>query len=191
MFISEGNIENAIQAHGAPREMSFPEYEMKGFEFDMLRGSGRNGRRHDVTVFIKRLEGYVCIQKPNYRGSGIYRAPSGGAEPGELITRAAVREMKEETGLDVTLMGFPLITRVTFRGPGGEVEPWTSYVFEAEGAGELVTNDPQEICEVKIVTAGEMTGRIADIMINSGWGGFRYRADLTRTVMEIMNSGGR
>ena len=54
-----------------------------------------------VLVFIRR-EGQLLLVKQNY-GNQYWSLPGGVVESGESITQAAIREVKEEAGLDVTI----------------------------------------------------------------------------------------
>lgn len=48
---------------------------------------------------IRNQEGEVLLQRRS--GSGLWGFPGGAIEPGETVQEAAVREIREETGLDV------------------------------------------------------------------------------------------
>jgi len=181
MFVKESDIIEAGRRYGEPERLHFGTIAMKDFEFELMIGSMKNGRRHDVTMFAEKDGGWVCIQKPSYSGTGIYRAPSGGLNPGETLEEGLRREMREETGLEVAIERFLLIIEVEFAGPAGAVQPWTSYVFSGRAdGGELEIRDTREISDLRIVPRDEMLGPIADKMDASGWGGFIYRARLTR-----------
>jgi len=162
---------------------------MLDFEYRMLIGSMKGGREHDVTMFIRRDGGYVGIQKPMYRHTGIFRAPSGGLKPGESLEEGVKREVYEETGLKVVLERFILIISTEFTGPDGSRRNWKSYVFTGcPTGGKLETRDSKEISGIKIITREEMLGPIAAEMEASGWGGFAYRARLTRESFRIIDS---
>jgi len=62
----------------------------------------RDAARQRVTVFIID-EGKVLLLYRFKNGEEYYAVPGGGIEPGETEEAAAVREIKEETGLDVCL----------------------------------------------------------------------------------------
>ncbi len=124
------------------------------------------------------------IQKPAYAGTGIFRAPSGGAEPGESVEAAAQREMHEETGLETKLVRFVLDVRLEIHCSDGVI-PWRSLVFLAESTGgEIKPIDKHEIYDAIVMTREELLGPNEQLMIDSGWGGFRYRAFLTRSFFE-------
>jgi 8-oxo-dGTP pyrophosphatase MutT (NUDIX family) len=61
-----------------------------------------SGRHFTVAVFVVR-EGRVLLHR--HPKLGMWLPPGGHVEPGELPDEAAVREVSEETGVDVTLTG--------------------------------------------------------------------------------------
>ena len=79
MFITNEIIGEVERRFGRPEEVRL-EYEMTRAEFDMVRSSQKNGRAHDVTLFIRLQDNIVVIRKPMYP-PGAYRAPSGGVMP--------------------------------------------------------------------------------------------------------------
>ena len=153
-----------------------------------MKQSTSKGRYHDITCFIRSGEKYVAIQKHAYADTGIYRAPSGGANMGEPIEEAAKREMYEETGLEIRLIRYILDSRLDVVCADGTI-PWRSLVFLAEiEDGEMNAVDTHEIYDVKTVTRDEMLGPICKLMEDSGWGGFLYRAHLTRRFFEQLDA---
>lgn len=79
------------------------------------------------------------------RDNGLWALPGGGHEIGETIEETAVREVKEETGLDVEITGLSGI----YTDPGhvaaftdGEVRQQFSLCFTAEcKGGQLATDE--------------------------------------------------
>jgi 8-oxo-dGTP pyrophosphatase MutT (NUDIX family) len=65
-------------------------------------GSERTGRRFTVAVFVV-WEGKVLLHR--HRKLGMWLPPGGHIEENELPDEAAVREVLEETGLGVRLVG--------------------------------------------------------------------------------------
>lgn len=188
MFITSEIIGEVERRFGRPEEVRL-EYEMTRAEFDMVRSSQKNGRAHDVTLFIRLQDNIVVIRKPMYP-PGAYRAPSGGVMPGERFEDGAAREALEETGLTVRLARYVLRARVRFTSGGGAID-WTTHVLTAFPALSvsdveqviLTPIDTHEIAEARLATIDEMKGRIREALISSGSTGLRYRAELTDLVL--------
>ena len=53
---------------------------------------------------------------------GVFTLPGGAVELGETLTAAALREVKEETGLDVIIVGFVTHQEVIHIGADGRTE---------------------------------------------------------------------
>lgn len=107
--------------------MEFGEIEMQMEEFNRLKESMKKGRAHDVTMFTF-ISGKVVVIQKSTHPPGVYRAPSGGVEPGEDIEEGIGREMCEETGLNIEIERYVLRIFVTFKHGAEEVD-WTSHVF--------------------------------------------------------------
>ncbi|MHA2425915.1 MAG: NUDIX hydrolase [Candidatus Thorarchaeota archaeon] len=185
--VTEEEFTQLCEKYGTPKLYTF-DANFLDFECDLVRRSSTKGRQHDITCFIPKDGGFVTIQKHDYARTGIYRAPSGGAKPEESLQEAAVREMKEETGLDVELTRFVLDMHLNVKCPEGII-PWRSLVFLAdEIGGEMDPVDTYEIFEVKVSSREDMLGPIKQLMELSGWGGFAYRAFLTTKFFEELDS---
>ena len=92
--------------------------------------------------------------------------------------------MYEETGLEVELQRFVLDMRLDIVCPDGPI-PWRSLVFLAKPVGgELKPIDTYEIFNVKLMSREDLLGEVSQLMIDSGLGGFKYRAFLTRSFFE-------
>lgn len=185
--LDDEELDEIVQLYGEPKRLHY-RTDFLEFECHLVRRSRDKGRNHDVTCFIRQDEdSYVVIQKHQYARSGIYRAPSGGAKFGEGLLEAAVREMREETGLDVELKRFILDLDLDVVCPE-EVIPWRSLVFLAEPVGgEMKQIDTYEIFDVKSLTKDELLGDIDVLMRESGWGGFSYRSFLTREFFRTLD----
>ncbi|MHA1958655.1 MAG: NUDIX hydrolase [Candidatus Thorarchaeota archaeon] len=172
---------------GKPKNLHFAA-EFKDFECDLVRKSAAKGRYHDITCFIRCDGQWVVIQKHAYAETGIFRAPSGGAQTGESLEEAALREMHEETGLEIQLTKFVLDLSLDVRCLDGTVIPWRSLVFLADPiGGELQEIDTYEVYKVRLMSREELLGDVDKLMTNSGWGGFSYRAFLTRSFFEELD----
>ena len=182
MYITADIIDGIEQQYGTPVEIT-RSYEMRPHEFDMVRRSQKNGRAHDVTLFITRRNEIVVIKKPMYP-PGAYRAPSGGITPGETFEQGSLREAYEETGLRVTMDSYLLRARVAFTCMG-EIIDWTTHVFSATPIGGILQPiDTHEIVEARYATVDEVRGSIRTALLASGSTGLRYRAELCDIVLE-------
>ena len=99
---------------------------------------GRYGRIEGANVFVTDGEGRILVVKPTY--SREWMLPGGRVERGETPHAAAVREAREETGLEVALDRLLLVdahhardTSFIFAGrvTGGELEPQLGEIAEA------------------------------------------------------------
>jgi ADP-ribose pyrophosphatase YjhB (NUDIX family) len=189
VFINADDVKNMESRYGPAKRISFDPIPMQDFEYQLLVGSMASGRKHDVTMFVELDGGYVGIQKPSYANTGIFRAPSGGLNPGETIEQGLKREILEETGLEVKIDKLLLIVNTSFVGPDGDSREWTSFVFSgyAEKGGVPAPIDTHEISDIRIVTREEMLGPIAEKMERSGMGGFYYRVNLTRETFRAID----
>jgi len=184
--ISESQYAELVERYGIPKKLEFSA-DFLDFECELVQRSAKKGRNHDITCFIRDGDKYVVIQKHAYADTGIYRAPSGGAHQGESIEAAAVREMYEETGLEIKLVRFILDLTLDVQCSDGMI-PWRSLVFLADKVGgEMKPIDTYEIYDVKHMSRTEMMDDVQSLMIKSGWGGFEYRAFLTESFFSTLD----
>ncbi len=101
-----------------------------------------------VAVIIFNEENHVLLQKRT--DVGLWGIPSGHVEIGETVSEAAIREVKEETNLDITinkLIGVysdPLSQ--VFSYPNGKVVHFITTCFLAEmTGGELRCNSDESL----------------------------------------------
>jgi ADP-ribose pyrophosphatase YjhB (NUDIX family) len=195
MLLTPTLIQEAIRKYGKPVEVETT-VEFKEWEWSYLGPSVEKKRFHDLTLFIHPDEAkdrFVTIQKPYYSVlkdiSWLFRAPSGGLRPGETIEECAYREALEETGLEIQLEQFVLICKARIVVEKHSTVPWQSLVFTASAiGGELEPQDTSEISNVAVHTVQEMQGPIRSALLQSGWGGFRYRVVLTDNTFQVLYS---
>ena len=89
--------------------------------------------------------GIVLIRRDRPPFSGCYALPGGFVEIGETVEAACKREAKEETGLDIELVGLIGIYSDPSRDPRGHV---VSAAFLAEGSGDLQAGSDARAAEV-------------------------------------------
>ncbi len=187
MYLTAEIIREVEQRYGTPVEIA-RQYEMTPEQLDIVRLGQKQGRCHDVTLVIVDDErNIVVIRKPSYP-LGAYRTPSGGVELGEPFDDGAIREAKEETGLDIVLERYLIRANVRFHGCS-EVIDWTTHVLQARSAGgKLQPIDTKEIVEARKATIAEITGPIREVLIATGSPGLRYRAELDGLAIELMTN---
>jgi len=87
----------------------------------------------------------VLIKRDHPPFSGCYALPGGFVEIGETVEAACKREAKEETGLDIELVGLIGIYSDPSRDPRGHV---VSAAFLARGKGDLMAGSDAREAEV-------------------------------------------
>ncbi|MEE3362197.1 MAG: NUDIX hydrolase [Anaerovoracaceae bacterium] len=112
-------------------------------------------------AIIRDREGKILMVCQQCEERRIWMAPGGGCEDGELSCETAVREVKEETGLDVTVER--LIWHVEQRREDGETRFVDFFLCSAENDEEPeLGRDPefddehQLLRGIKYVSRGEM-----------------------------------
>lgn len=93
----------------------------------------------------------LLVRRGRKPGRGLWSLPGGRREPGETAAAAAVREVREETGLVVT--AGPVVGRVERPGPDGALYVVDDVACTLTG-GELAAGDDAD--EVRWVDAAEL-----------------------------------
>ena len=88
------------------------------------------GRKRSRSVVIIVRDGKILMEKVHFFERDFYTLPGGRIEEGETPEQAALRELKEETGLEGEIIR-PL--SVQYKGDGG-----IDYSFEAEIAADAL-----------------------------------------------------
>lgn len=91
-----------------------------------------------VDLIIRYKGGIVLIKRRNEPYKGHWALPGGFVEYGEKVENAAVREAKEETGLDVELLKLIGVYSDPNRDPRGHT---VTIAFLARGKGKLKGGD--------------------------------------------------
>ena len=97
----------------------------------------------DVVILF--AGGIVLIKRRNPPFEGCYALPGGFVEVGETVEAAAIREAREETGLDIELLGPVGVYSKPDRDPRGHV---VSAAFLARGMGEISAGSDARTAEV-------------------------------------------
>jgi len=187
MYVTAEIIREVELRYGIPVEI-VREYEMTPEQLAMVRRGQRNGRCHDVTLVIVDDERNIVVTRKSGYPLGAYRTPSGGIEVGEVFDDGAIREAKEETGLDIVLEKYLIRANVRFRC-GSEVIDWTTHVLQVRPTGgTLQPIDTKEIVEARKATITEIAGPIRETLIATGSPGLKYRAELDGLAIELMTN---
>lgn len=98
-----------------------------------------------VLLLDETNENILMVKNSGPIGS-YYTLPGGAVEPGETLQQAAVREVKEETGLDVEVYGILSVMEAFFEVKGHHA---IFFIFKGEViGGQIEINMPEEIEEV-------------------------------------------
>ncbi|MGB8002087.1 MAG: NUDIX domain-containing protein [Anaerobacillus sp.] len=104
-----------------------------------------------VAIIIFNEEDHVLLQKRT--DVGLWGIPSGHVEIGETVSEAAVREVKEETNLDITIKKLIGVysdpSSQVFAYPNGKVVHFITTCFLAEITGGELTCNSDESLEIK------------------------------------------
>jgi ADP-ribose pyrophosphatase YjhB (NUDIX family) len=128
-------VSSTASLYGAPRELL---YQLPSIQFPPV-----SERAHgEVCMAILRPNGRFLLQtKQNYPGS-VMRLPSGGIHRGELVEKALLREIWEETNLTVQVERF--VARIGYGCGQARSRFFTHLFLVRELAGVLQSNDPDE-----------------------------------------------
>lgn len=99
-----------------------------------------------VTVCIKEKDKFLIIQEGIPKAYGLWNFPGGHLDDNENIIDGAIREVKEETGLDIELTGILSIQRSLLG------ENIVRIVLNAKKIGGNINYDENEILDCKWVT---------------------------------------
>lgn len=186
MFVTDSMISEMQERYGVPVRAQF-DIPVTEEEFIRIRSSQKHGRNHDVTLYIFKGDKIIVISKHMYPPN-LFRAPSGGVKPGEDFETGALREAMEETGCDVRLEKFLLMTDVIFRTKSNRLE-WRSFIFQAQYVkGDFDFTDHNEIKEVQLASLADFENYSA-IMRSTTTGGLHYRAALHDAVKGLLAPG--
>ncbi len=107
-----------------------------------------------VDTFIINRGSVVLIMRKNHPYKGSWALPGGFVEYGETVDSAALRETKEETGLDVELDGIVGVYSDPERDPRGHI---ISICFLAQKTGGNLVADT-DAADVKCFDLDEISG---------------------------------
>ena len=94
----------------------------------------------------------LMVREGSAHKRGEWNLPSGRVDRGEAVTAAAVREAREETGLDIQLVALAGI----YIYQGGTGEDIVRFNFRAERTGGELEADGDEIIDLRWMTPSEI-----------------------------------
>lgn len=184
LYVDETMIREMEEKFGRPEVLRLTQ-EITPEEMALVQSSQKHGRAHDITLFIFRGEKLALIRKPIHP-PGVFRAPSGGLNPGEPFEDGAKREAWEETGLEIEIERYLLRIQARFICGEENIE-WSSHIFSARAmGGELAPQDTREILAARWATLEELQGPIREAVLAPGWGLLDYRVTLTDGAVALL-----
>jgi mutator protein MutT len=103
-----------------------------------------------VAAIIRNEAGHVLFQRRS--DDGLWSLPAGSLDPGETPAAGVVREVREETGLDVEVLGIIGVfggAAFRHRYPNGDVTEYVTIVFECAVVGGALSCDDEETLELQ------------------------------------------
>ena len=99
----------------------------------------------------------LIIHRPRYDD---WSFPKGKAEPGESISETALREVKEETGLECRVLQELPAVRYDYKSGKGNLKPKVVHYYLMERVGGRLQAPGQEADAVEWCEAGQAAGRL-------------------------------
>ena len=99
----------------------------------------------------------VLVHRPKYDD---WSFPKGKAQPGESVTETALREVKEETGLDCRIVQEFGAVRYRYKTSKGNVRPKVVHYFLMEPVGGRLEAPGQEADAAEWCDAGEASRKL-------------------------------
>jgi 8-oxo-dGTP diphosphatase len=111
-----------------------------------------------VSAAIFRGDRVLIVRRARPPAHGLYTLPGGGVELGETLEQAAIREVREETGLDIEPIALAGHRQVIARDADGRIERhFVILPFAARWiAGEVVLNE--ELAEAHWLKPSKISG---------------------------------
>jgi ADP-ribose pyrophosphatase YjhB (NUDIX family) len=126
-----------------------------------------------VSAAIFRDGRVLIVRRATPPAHGLYTLPGGGVEIGETLEQAVIREVREETALDIEPVALAGYRQMIARDPQGRIERhFVILPFAAHWkAGEVALND--ELAEARWLLPAELDGLqttegLADIVATAG-----------------------
>lgn len=140
----EAQVRALAEQYGEPQRLLA---QLDGQPFSPLNEGDRYG---EVCMVIQRPNGRLIGAKKTFYPSGAYRLLTGGIHHGEAIETALLREVWEETGLEVTVARFLAVIEYQLADQQhvAGIPHFATFAFLVrERGGTLAPNDPDERLE--------------------------------------------
>jgi ADP-ribose pyrophosphatase YjhB (NUDIX family) len=135
----EQQISELSSHYGSPQRVVIA---LDGWPFDPLDRTDRYG---EVCMVIRRPNGKLLTAIKTYYPPECYRLLTGGVDHGEAIAAGLLREVDEETGLDVAIQRFLAVIEYRLAAPDAPPITFATFAFLLdEIGGVLEVRDPHE-----------------------------------------------
>jgi ADP-ribose pyrophosphatase YjhB (NUDIX family) len=143
----EAEIAVLAERYGTPRRVMV---ELEGPPFDPIGQSDRYG---EVCMVVRRPNGKLLAAIKTFYPPGAFRLLTGGVGHGEPIETALLREVAEETGLDVAVRCFLAVIEYQHRE-----QHFATFAFLLDETGGTldVLDESERIAEFREVAADEL-----------------------------------
>jgi len=126
-----------------------------------------------VGVLIRSEDNYLLVKRASEPDAGLWSIPGGLVEIGERAAEAAVREAKEETGLDVEIAGILGVVDKIERDESSKVKYHfviVDYIAAPKGGFLRASSDAEEAKWVKVEKLPEyrLTPTLVDLLKRTG-----------------------
>jgi NAD+ diphosphatase len=186
----ESEVAELAARYGAPRRVAV---ELEGQPFSPLILNDRHG---EVCMVVRRPNGKLITAIKTFYPPGAFRLLTGGVGHGEPIATALLREVAEETGLDVAVRRFLAV--IEYRLALLHPHPFATFAFLLdEIGGTLATQDEgerlggfREVALAELPEIADALERVPDSFdreIEGSWRDWgRFRAVVHRVVYEAL-----
>lgn len=153
------------------------------------------GRQAEVCMVVARPSGKLLVITKPFYPNGVSRLPTGGIDPGETIFESLLREVWEETGLEVEVQRF--LAWIRYRVGGRDDFAFNTFAFLLdERGGALEVHDPDEplmFGEVSVSELLELAKRLEGLpdtpsaLMDDSWRSWgKFRAIGQRVVHDAL-----
>jgi NAD+ diphosphatase len=192
---AEAEIAELAARYGQPRRVTA---ELDSWQFSPLTMDDRYG---EVCMVVRRPNGRLITAKKTFYPADAFRLLTGGVDHGEPIAAALLREVAEETGLDVVVRRFLAV--IEYRpqlAVAPSSQPFATFAFLLdETDGILQAHDPGERIEAfrelevaELPTLAETLEQVPDTHddeIDGSWRDWgRFRAVAHRVIYTALTS---